>query len=295
MESPQLCLVLLVLGFSSGGVSATPVLEARPQVSCSLEGVEIKGGSFQLLQGGQALEYLCPSGFYPYPVQTRTCRSTGSWSIEEVLFHPKYNINGKKAEGIPEFYDYDVALVKLKNKLKYGQTLRPICLPCTEGTTRALRLPQTATCKQHKEQLLPVKDVKALFVSEQGKSLTRKEVYIKNGDKKASCERDATKAQGYEKVKDASEVVTPRFLCTGGVDPYADPNTCKGDSGGPLIVHKRSRFIQVGVISWGVVDVCRDQRRQQLVPSYARDFHINLFQVLPWLKDKLKDEDLGFL
>jgi component factor B len=44
--------------------------------------------------------------------------------IEEVLFHPKYNINGKKAEGIPEFYDYDVALVKLKNKLKYGQTLR---------------------------------------------------------------------------------------------------------------------------------------------------------------------------
>lgn len=68
-----------------------------------------------------------------------------------------------------------------------------------------------------------------------------------------------------------------------------------GDSGGPLIVHKRSRFIQVGVISWGVVDVCRDQRRQQLVPSYARDFHINLFQVLPWLKDKLKDEDLGFL
>lgn len=106
---------------------------------------------------------------------------------------------------------------------------RPICLPCTEGTTRALRLPQTATCRQHKEELLPVKDVKALFVSEEGKKLTRKEVYIKNGDKKVSCERDATKAQGYEKVKAASEVVTPRFLCTGGVDPYADPNTCKGE------------------------------------------------------------------
>lgn len=24
-------------------------------------------------------------------------------------------------------------------------------------------------------------------------------------------------------------MVTPRFLCTGGVDPYADPNTCKGE------------------------------------------------------------------
>ncbi|XP_042638313.1 complement factor B [Orycteropus afer afer] len=223
----------------------------------------------------------------------------------EVLVHPNYNINGKKAKGIPEFYDYDVALIKLNKKLTYSQTLRPICLPCTEATTRALRLPQSATCQQHKEELLPAKNVKALFVSEvlqkEKKMLARKEVYIKNGDKKASCERDAQKAKGYSKVKDISEVVTPRFLCTGGVDPYADPNTCKGDSGGPLIIHKKSRFIQVGVISWGVVDVCIDQpqghrrAQQQQIPAYARDFHINLFQVLPWLKEKLKDEGLDFL
>uniref|UniRef100_A0AC11EEP5 Complement factor B n=1 Tax=Ovis aries TaxID=9940 RepID=A0AC11EEP5_SHEEP len=142
------------------------------------------------------------------------------------------------------------------------------------------------------QELLPAKDIEALFVSESKKTLTRKAVYIKNGDKKASCERDALHAPGYDKVKDVSEVVTPRFLCTGGVAPYADPNTCKGDSGGPLIIHKRSRFIQVGVISWGVVDVCK---RPQQVPGYARDFHINLYHVLPWLKEKLKNEDLGFL
>lgn len=58
----------------------TPLPEAGPQSPCSLEGVEIKGGSFRLLKEGQVLEYLCPSGFYPYPVQIRTCRSTGSWS-----------------------------------------------------------------------------------------------------------------------------------------------------------------------------------------------------------------------
>lgn len=94
------------------------------------------------------------------------------------------------------------------------------------------------------------------------KALTRKEVYIKNGDKvrnvgpyggprlrlslselvhpsprfpphpqKAACERDALKAPGYENVKAVSEVVTPRFLCTGGVDPYSDPNTCRGEKG----------------------------------------------------------------
>ncbi|XP_037375329.1 complement factor B [Talpa occidentalis] len=215
--------------------------------------------------------------------------------IEEVLFHPKYNINGKAAKGIPEFYDYDVALVKLKKKLKYDQTVRPICLPCTEGTNQALRLPRSTTCQQQMQELLPAADIKALFVSEVKKTLVRKEVYIKNGDKKVSCERDARNAPGYGQVKDISEVVTPRFLCTGGVHPYADPNTCKGDSGGPLIIHKKSRFIQVGVISWGVVDICKDQSRKQQVPAHARDFHINLFQVLPWLKEKLRDEDLGFL
>lgn len=78
--SPQLCLIPLVLGLLSGGGSTTPLPGVRPQSSCSLEGVEIKGGFFNLLKKGQALEYVCPSGFYPYPVQARTCRSTGSWS-----------------------------------------------------------------------------------------------------------------------------------------------------------------------------------------------------------------------
>lgn len=58
----------------------TPLPEARPQSPCSLEGIEIKGGTFHLLKEGLVLEYVCPSGFYPYPVQIRTCRSSGSWS-----------------------------------------------------------------------------------------------------------------------------------------------------------------------------------------------------------------------
>lgn len=53
--------------------------------------------------------------------------------------------------------------------------------------------------------------------------------------------------------------------------------------------------MQVGVISWGVVDVCKNKRLLESSPAHARDFHVNLFTVLPWLKEKLKDEDLGFL
>lgn len=44
--------------------------------------------------------------------------------IEKVFFHPNYNINGKSALGIPEFYDYDVALIKLEKKLTFSETVR---------------------------------------------------------------------------------------------------------------------------------------------------------------------------
>lgn len=74
---------------------------------------------------------------------------------------------------------------------------------------------------------------------------------------------------------------------SGQLDAVGTMRSC--DSGIP-------RPPQVGVISWGVVDVCKHKRRQrELPPAYARDFHVNLFQVLPWLKEKLQDEDLGFL
>ncbi|XP_029441799.1 complement factor B [Rhinatrema bivittatum] len=222
------------------------------------------------------------------------------YRVETVIFHPQYNINAKKTEGIDEFYDYDIALVKVKSKVKFTPVARPICIPCTEGTTRALRKVHPATtCKDHENELLKAKVgiVPAMFIAQEGKSepLQRKNVKIKTGDKKHACNEDAKEAPIYKNVvKNVADVVTDRFLCTGGIEPEVDDNTCKGDSGGPLIVPVKKRYIQVAIISWGVYNPCRGNVRQGQTPSYARDFHLNLFQVLPFLRQHLKDE-LKFL
>ncbi|XP_013909668.1 PREDICTED: complement factor B-like [Thamnophis sirtalis] len=230
------------------------------------------------------------------------------YPVANIYLHPQYNVGKLKHRGIPEFYDYDVALIKLGKKVEFSFSARPICLPCTQGTTRALRKPlATTTCQDHENELLPVANIRSFFVSDckyqhDTIGLVRRPVQIKNSDKKMACEQDARNAKFYKNITNIKDVVTDNFLCTGGQDPVLDPNTCKGDSGGPLIIQKKLRYIQVGVISWGVVDVCGHQgttceepNKRKDRTSYSRDFHINLFKVIPWLKEQLADEGLEFI
>lgn len=121
--------------------------------------------------------------------------------------------------------------------------------------------------------------------------LQRQRVLLKLGDQRGPCEADALRATPYANVTSLDDVVTPRFLCSGGHEPQVDPNACPGDSGGPVVVTWGKRHFQVGVVSWGVVPACNQPR----APAHARDFHTNVFEVLPWLRERLRDEDLGFL
>ncbi|KAM6184480.1 LOW QUALITY PROTEIN: complement factor B, partial [Sarcoramphus papa] len=213
--------------------------------------------------------------------------------VAGLFLHPQYELGGRRDRGVPEFYDYDVALVQLAKPVPPTPTMRPLCLPCTEGASRALRLPpEQSTCDEHRRLLLPEKNLDAFFVSPHGPSeLQRRHVRIKLGEQRGACEADALRAPPYANVSALEDVVTPRFLCSGGTEPLVDPNACRGDSGGPIIVTRGKRYFQVGVISWGVLDVCRQPR----APPFARDFHVSLFEVLPWLRARLRDEDLGFL
>ncbi|KAM5145635.1 complement factor B-like [Mantella aurantiaca] len=206
--------------------------------------------------------------------------------------HPKYDPTGKRDLNIRKSFDYDLALIELPQKLDFSSTARPICLPCTRGTSLALKQrDKTVTCKNHEETLLTGELLKALFITEERRNEYKQmDVTIKQGNQRHGCLQDVKKVADFKDVADIKDVVTDNFLCTGGIDPTVDPQTCKGDIGGPLIVQYNKRSIQVGVISWGTVLSCQGYRRKIPVPADSRDFHARVLQEMQWIEEVIKDE-----
>ncbi|XP_071024374.1 complement factor B-like [Oncorhynchus clarkii lewisi] len=214
-----------------------------------------------------------------------------------LILHPNYDIKAKEKEGVKEFYDYDVALIELKNDVDISINIRPICIPCTKETSGALRLSgEEITCKQQEELLLknPIEEVS--FMSHDKDRVNnndkRSDAKLKLLDQRANCIELATKVDGItsDNLKD---VVTENFLCSGGRQPTRDHVACKGDSGGALFKNYDDyRTIQVGLISWGTKNLCPDGDNdiQQESSDDSRDFHINLFKVVPFLKKHLGDD-----
>uniref|UniRef100_A0A4W4DQV4 C3/C5 convertase n=1 Tax=Electrophorus electricus TaxID=8005 RepID=A0A4W4DQV4_ELEEL len=215
--------------------------------------------------------------------------------VKEYIPHPKFQIRDKEKEGISEFYEYDVALIELEKSVLIGTDLRTICIPCTKETSGALRLSSSGvTCKHHKEELMNNDLVKANFMSSKKKDdvVPKRNVQIKQGHKRASCIEDAKKELKITDEK-AKKIITENFLCTGGAEHnQVDDISCKGDSGGATFIEQKYRVIQVGIISWGLKDVCKD--KTQSIET-ARDFHTNLFspEVQAFLKKYLGDGKRG--
>ncbi|KAM5263286.1 complement C2 [Ctenodactylus gundi] len=216
--------------------------------------------------------------------------------IEKAVIAPEFNVSAKKDQGIQEFYGYDIALLKLAQKVKMSTHARPICLPCTMEANIALRRPQSSTCQDHEKELLKQQSIPAHFVALNGSKLN---INLKTGAERTSCiEVVSQDKKTFPNLIDAREVVTDQFLCSG---TEGDENTCKGESGGAVFLERRFRFFQVGLVSWGLYNPCfgapninvRKKPPRGVIPP-ARDFHINLFRLQPWLRQHL-DGVLNFL
>ncbi|XP_074527811.1 complement factor B-like [Halichoeres trimaculatus] len=210
--------------------------------------------------------------------------------VKNFTIHQNYNVGAREKDGVTEFYDYDVALVQLKKDLTLSASVRPICIPCTQETSDALRLTgKESTCQKQEETLLNNRIESLNFLTKKGQTVRLKEVHAKMGDARDSCIMAAVGAKGIT-AKDPKVAVTDNFLCSGGLDPYRDHISCKGDSGGAVFKNQYNRTVQVAIVSWGTEDICS---AGDVVDSTrtSRDFHINLFRVVPFLKNILGKTD----
>ncbi|KAL7853739.1 hypothetical protein AOLI_G00205830 [Acnodon oligacanthus] len=231
-------------------------------------------------------------------LDTPTGKSLQSLKAKDFMIHEKYKPKGKVSEGISESYEYDVALIELENEIEAQTNLRPICIPCTKETSGALRLSASdVTCAKHREELLSGEFVDAFFMSSKprGDFLPKNNVQFKMGHKRDACIEDAKKTLKLSDEK-ARLLITDSFLCTGGQGrDNVEEVSCKGDSGGAAFLEKGLRAVQVGVLSWGLKDLCTEEEFSPDEREKARDFHIDLFnpEVQNFLKKYLGDETRG--
>ncbi|XP_041808468.1 complement factor B-like [Chelmon rostratus] len=209
--------------------------------------------------------------------------------VKTLNIHPHYNVNAKANDGVKEFYDYDVALIQLQEDVQISSAVRPICIPCTQETSDALKLVGHSTCKQQEQLLFKNHLEKLSFLTRAVNVVYEKDVHAKLGDNRDDCIKHALQAAGIT-TNNPKDAVTDNFLCTGGQTPFRDHIACTGDAGGAVFKNYEHRTIQVALVSWGTKNKCK---AGGLVESddTSRDFHINLFRVVPFLKSILGNEN----
>ncbi|KAG1704749.1 Serine proteinase stubble [Nymphon striatum] len=134
----------------------------------------------------------------------------------------------------PRTYEYDLALIRLSERVEFRRNIVPVCLPKPEHT----------------------------FIGEEGTVAGWGRLYeggpppsiihevkvpvIKNRE----CEAMYLRA-GYR------EYIPDIFLCAGFEKGGKD--SCEGDSGGPLVIKKDGRYTISGIISWGIGCAAKNQ------------------------------------
>ncbi|XP_020369517.1 complement C1s subcomponent [Rhincodon typus] len=145
--------------------------------------------------------------------------------VEKVIVHPDYRKQVKT--GQPNF-NHDIALVKLRQKVKLSSHLSPVCLP-------------------NPEKASPLQSGKLGYISGWGRTeRVTKAVFLQYAQIPIASMEDC-KHSNYEEPK---PIFTSNMICAGkpGVD------SCQGDSGGPYVFKEpqdQNRYETRGIVSFG--------------------------------------------
>uniref|UniRef100_A0A8C6WTN4 C3/C5 convertase n=1 Tax=Neogobius melanostomus TaxID=47308 RepID=A0A8C6WTN4_9GOBI len=201
----------------------------------------------------------------------------GSVMSKRVIMNSKYNVDALKLRNVTEFYDYDVALVELDTPIPLSWKARWTIII---STRRDLRLYVFIG-----KTLIPHTQTSVSFVHNHHTTQERKGTHIRTGNQRAACVEAARPTLSKGTDVSLEEYVPERLICSGGIVNKRDAITCKGDSGGSLFLEKGKRYFQVGVVSWGTHG-CHLYSYER-PPASARDFHIDVFKIISWLKTYL--------
>uniref|UniRef100_U5ET91 CLIP domain-containing serine protease n=1 Tax=Corethrella appendiculata TaxID=1370023 RepID=U5ET91_9DIPT len=144
--------------------------------------------------------------------------------VDKIILHPNYNSDGKHQQN-------DIALIKVKHPIKYTDWVQPICLP----TTQSLK---TASTENEVLYVAGWGATETVYSSKYKLHLNITEVPL------SQC------ANSYNRHFDLS--LSDSQICVGG---ERDRDSCKGDSGGPLMRLVNGPNLPywylVGIVSFG--------------------------------------------
>uniref|UniRef100_A0A2H8TEC5 CLIP domain-containing serine protease n=2 Tax=Melanaphis sacchari TaxID=742174 RepID=A0A2H8TEC5_9HEMI len=144
--------------------------------------------------------------------------------VERIIIHEGYN--GIKIVN-------DIALLKLKNSVTFNELIQPICMPMTSNMKRI-----------DMSRSLP-------FVAGWGTTVPTATYSVPPVTTLMEVQVPITNSQECERVysNEPASVIDDRVLCAGY--PEGGKDSCRGDSGGPLMFPKGKQFYLVGIVSYG--------------------------------------------
>ncbi|KAI1900119.1 hypothetical protein AGOR_G00046740 [Albula goreensis] len=185
--------------------------------------------------------------------------------IENYIVHSDY----KTEVGVPSF---DIALLRMKEDIVFDHKRRPVCLPCTVGVSEVLPLPsQNWTSRCHHQDMvltgLGGADYRAVSGFVSGWGLTEKSPWASE-----DLVHGAISVQPRELC--GAALVNEGVFCANSVGVDA----CKGDSGGPFVIKRNGRWIQIGIVSYGSSYWCMNG---------TMGFYTSLPKFMPWIREQV--------